>query len=180
MSYLEFDEVSLPEDKLIGAGKETVGQISELIITQYLGKDRMPVGCKYLALGVGAAIPELALARNLHIPDNHITLVEKQSLPDILEELRAKYPRINYRYGEGLYHFLQTTHEKYDLVTAFLLHHLFRNSQRMETFINLLSQKVRPGAIISVLPYVGQYHVWRSNGFEPFPGGGPTSFYTFK
>lgn len=180
MSYSEFDEVSLPEDKLIDAGKEAVAKTAELRIRQYLGKDRMPVGRKYLALGVGAAIPELALARSLHIPDNHITLVEKQSFPDILKELRAKYPRINYQYSEGLYHFLQTTHEKYDLVTAFLLHHLFRDSQRMEAFINLLSQKVRPGAIISVLPYVGQYHVWRNNGFEPFPGGDPTSFYTFK
>lgn len=179
----EFDEFFSEYDGSIDAGGEEVARTAELRIKQYLGKDKMPSGCKYLALGTGAATAELLLARSLHIPDENITLVEKQPMPDILNRLKTKHPKINYQYGEGLYHFLENTTGQYDLVSAFLLEKLFDDSHRMARFITLLSQRVRPGAIISVLPYNKQDHVWRSNGFEPLLGAGSdvsTAFYTFK
>lgn len=188
MNIAEFDtRESLYDNQVDGHGAEFPGKTAAQAIKTWLtieGRKLNP-GAKMLGLGAGAAKPELELARYFGIPDSYITLVEKQPLPQILERLKKKHSRINYHYGEGLYHFLQNTSESYDLVTAFLLHHLLDNSKHMSAFITLLSQKVRPGGIVCVYPYAGEdlRMVWNINGFAPFyPGNSDPGelFYTFK
>ncbi len=132
----------------------------------------LPRNATYLGLAAGQAYPEMSLAKNLGIPHNKVTLIDRDFSHKALERHDAEFPEVTL-INEGLFSYLsEPTQRKFSLVSVIGLEYVLRKNTHMQTLISLLPNVLCPQGLALIHLYEGPVYqeIWERFEFEKLLG----------
>lgn len=147
-----------------------------------------PNNPKLLGLFAGIGNGEYGLASNVGIPNENITLVDKnerlfdyvKKLSEEHEYFRTHRSGINYLFGRGVFEYMENPEKRdFSVVTAVGAEYVLDDPDVMEIFIRLLPNVLLPKGFVCIYPEVEnmQDEVWNACGFEEVKDLGPSHSY---